>query len=59
MPLRLVRGKSAWAATKTLNADDAAKANFERNGADFGARSVPAWISQVHDLSIARRVGLN
>ena len=45
-----MQGKSAWAATKTLNADDVAKENFERNGADFGARSVPAWISQVNDF---------
>lgn len=33
-----------------MNADDAAQANLERNGADFGARSVQAWISQVHDF---------
>jgi len=50
LPVRLVQGKPAWAVTKTLNADDAARANFERNGADFWARSVRAWISQVHDF---------
>ena len=50
LPVRLVQGKPAWAATKTLSADDAAQANFEKNGADFGARSVQAWIGKVHDF---------
>jgi pyocin large subunit-like protein len=50
LPVRLVQGKPAWAATKTLSADDAAQANFEKNGADFGARSVRAWVGQVHDF---------
>jgi hypothetical protein len=49
-PVRLVDGKPVWAATSRLSADEAARANFERNGADFGVESVPAWITKVHDF---------
>ncbi len=49
-PVRLVDGKPVWAANRTLSADEAAAANFERNGADFGATSVDDWVTKVHDF---------
>lgn len=49
-PVRLVDGKPVWAPTRQLNADQAAAANYERNGADFEARSVDDWVSKVHDF---------
>ena len=50
LPVRQVDGKPVWAATRTLEADAAAAANFERNGADFGVESAQAWITRVHDF---------
>jgi pyocin large subunit-like protein len=49
-PVRLVAGKPVWAANRQLSADEAAAANFERNGGDFGARSVDDWVTKVHDF---------
>ncbi len=49
-PIPVVDGKPMWAPNRRLDAEAAAKANFERNGADFGARSVEAWVTQVHDF---------
>lgn len=49
-PVRLVAGKPVWAANRQLSADEAAAANFERNGADFGAKSVDDWVTKVHDF---------
>ena len=47
-PVRQVGGKPVWAANRQSTADEAAAANFERNGADFGARSVDDWVTKVH-----------
>ena len=49
-PVRLVDGKPVWAPNRTSTADEAAAANFERNGAEFGARSVDDWVTKVHDF---------
>jgi len=49
-PVRLVEGKPVWAPNRQLTADEAAAANFERNGADFEARSVDDWVTKVHDF---------
>ncbi len=49
-PVRLVAGKPVWAPNRQLSADEAAAANFERNGADFGAKSVDDWVTKVHDF---------
>ena len=49
-PVRQVDGKPIWAANRQLTADQAAAANFERNGADFGAKSVDDWVTKVHDF---------
>ena len=49
-PVRQVDGKPVWAPNRRLTADEAAKANFERNGEDFGVRSVDAWVAKTHDF---------
>ncbi len=49
-PVRLVEGKPVWAPNRRLNPDEAAAASFERNGADFGAKSVDDWVTKVHDF---------
>lgn len=49
-PVRQVDGKPVWAPNRRLTADEAAKANFERNGEDFGIRSADAWVTRVHDF---------
>jgi len=49
-PVRQVDGRPVWAPNRRLTADEAALANFERNGADFGVGSVDAWITRVHDF---------
>jgi pyocin large subunit-like protein len=49
-PVRRVDGKPVWAPNRQLTADEAAAANFERNGADFGAKSVDDWVTKVHDF---------
>jgi pyocin large subunit-like protein len=49
-PVRQVDGRPVWAPNRRLTADEAALANFERNGADFGVGSVEAWITRVHDF---------
>lgn len=49
-PVRLVEGKPVWAPNRRLTPDEAAKANFDRNGAEFGVTSLEAWIERVHDF---------
>ncbi len=49
-PVRLVAGKPVWAPNRQLGADEAAAASFERNGAEFGAKSVEDWVTKVHDF---------
>ena len=49
-PVRQVDGRPVWAPNSRLTADEAAQANFERNGAEFGVTSVSAWVTQVHDF---------
>jgi pyocin large subunit-like protein len=49
-PVRQIGGKPVWAANRQLSADEAAAANYERNGAEFGAKSVDDWVTKVHDF---------
>ena len=49
-PVRQVDGKPVWAPNRRLGADEAAKANFERNGEEFGVRNVDQWIAKTHDF---------
>jgi hypothetical protein len=47
-PVRLVKGKPVWAANRLHSAEDNAQYHFERDGADFGARSVDDYVAKVH-----------
>jgi pyocin large subunit-like protein len=49
-PVRKVDGKPVWAPNRQLTADEAAAASFERNGAEFEAKSVDDWVGKVHDF---------
>lgn len=48
-PLK-VDGEARWAATKRYTAKEGAQRTFERNGEDFGASSVEAFVSKAHDF---------
>jgi len=43
-----VDGKAMWAATRRYSAEEAAQRGFERNGADFGAKDVDAYVRKAH-----------
>lgn len=47
-PVTLVRGKPMWAANRLHSAEDNAQYHFERDGPDFGARSVDDYVAKVH-----------
>jgi len=48
-PLK-VDGEAKWAATKRYTAEEGAQRTFERNGEDFGAGSVDAFVRKAHDF---------
>jgi pyocin large subunit-like protein len=43
-PALQVDGKAMWAATRRYPAEEGARRSFERNGEDFGAESVEAYV---------------
>jgi hypothetical protein len=47
-PVKLVHGKPMWAANRRHSADDNAEYQFNRDGADFGAKSVDDFVAKVH-----------
>jgi pyocin large subunit-like protein len=47
-PVRLVHGKPMWAANRRHSADENAEYQFNRDGADFGAKSVDDFVTKVH-----------
>ena len=47
-PVKLVHGKPMWAANRRHTADENAEYHFERDGADFGARSVDDYVAKAH-----------
>jgi pyocin large subunit-like protein len=47
-PVRLVHGKPMWAANRRHSADENAEYQFNRDGADFGAKSVDDFVAKVH-----------
>lgn len=47
-PVTLVKGKPMWAANRLHSAEDNAQYHFERDGADFGARSVDDYVAKAH-----------
>ena len=47
-PIPLVAGKPMWAANRQHTAAENAEYHFERDGADFGARTVEAYVAKAH-----------
>jgi len=47
-PVRLVHGKPMWAANRRHSADENAEYQFNRDGPDFGAKSVDDFVTKVH-----------
>ena len=50
-PLRALprfAGKPAWAASKSRSASASAEAQFQRNGADFGAQTLEDYVAEAH-----------
>jgi pyocin large subunit-like protein len=47
-PVRLVDGKPQWTSNRRMTAEENARSHFERDGADFGADSVEAFVAKAH-----------
>jgi len=47
-PVPQVNGKPMWAANRKHTAEENAKYQFAKNGADFGARSEDDYVAQAH-----------
>ena len=47
-PIPLVAGKPMWAANRQHTAEENAQYHFERDGADFGAKSVDDYVAKAH-----------
>ena len=44
----LVDGKPIWSSNRQMTAEQNAKAHFEKDGADFGAKSVEDFVAKAH-----------
>ena len=47
-PVKLVDGKPMWSASRKYSADENARRAFDRNGRDFGARDIDAFVQKAH-----------
>ena len=47
-PVRRIDGKPMWSASRRFTADQNAERNFNRNGEDFGAGTLDAYVSKAH-----------
>lgn len=47
-PVPQFEGKPMWAANRRRSAEEAAERQFERNGADFGAKDVEDYVRKAH-----------
>jgi pyocin large subunit-like protein len=47
-PIPLINGKPMWAANKRHTAEENARYQFSRDGADFGARDVDDFVAKAH-----------
>lgn len=47
-PSEAQRGRAVWSSTRNRTAEEGAQRSFERNGADFGATTVDAYVRAVH-----------
>jgi pyocin large subunit-like protein len=47
-PVKLVAGRPIWSASRRFSAQENAERAFERNGKDFGAGSLDAFVDKAH-----------
>ena len=47
-PVRTVAGKPIWTSNRRYSAEENARSHFERDGADFGADTVDAYVAKAH-----------
>jgi len=47
-PVKLVDGKPMWSASRKFSAAENAQRAFDRNGRDFGAKNIDAFIGKAH-----------
>lgn len=47
-PVRMVDGRPEWSASRRYSAQENAQRSFQRNGADFGAPTLEAYVSKAH-----------
>ena len=50
-PAPTVDGAPIWTANRDGSAEDNARAHFERNGKDFGAATMDAYVAKAHDFT--------
>ncbi|HEY3697352.1 hypothetical protein [Phenylobacterium sp.] len=49
-PAMKLDGEAVWASTKRYSAEEGARRGFERNGADFAAADVEAYVAKAHNF---------
>lgn len=47
-PVRLVAGKPVWSSNRQMSAEDNARSHFERDGGDFGAKTLDDYVAKAH-----------
>jgi hypothetical protein len=47
-PVVLLHGKPRWASSRKYAADESAQYHFQRDGADFGAKTVDDYVAKAH-----------
>lgn len=47
-PVRRINGKPMWSSSRRFSSDQNAERNFKRNGADFGANNLDAYVARAH-----------
>lgn len=47
-PVRLVAGKPIWTSNRRMSAEENARSHFERDGADFDAKTVEDFAAKAH-----------
>lgn len=47
-PVRMVDGRPEWSPSRRYSGEENARRAFERNGADFGAPTLEAYVSKAH-----------
>ena len=57
-PVRLINGKPMWAANKRHSAEDNAEYQFNRDGADFGAKDLDDFVAKAHAFVEAPPAGV-